>query len=155
MVLCSTSSRSPMGVNKAYWGPENRGGMPQPAFDARSGSRHSTSRSLRCHERRPGAHRGQWETFEPSTQRPATRSPALPSLRTSLLPSSACPARRTERLRSQQSQAGGDDIASAWPSGVSRAPEPITGGRGIGNCALRQCAASSPAGRGARREPLL
>jgi hypothetical protein len=86
-----------MGVSKAYWGPENRTGLQQPALSHDLGS-WTNVKSLRFMNDAL-APIGTSGSFVEPIAKTSIRIPALPSLRVPPLSSTVSSARRTERLR--------------------------------------------------------
>jgi hypothetical protein len=111
-----------MGVNKAYWGPENRQGMPQRPLSYELGastnvkSLHVTNDAL--------APVGISGSFVEPLTKTSTRIPALPSLRIPPLTSAVSSARRTQRLR-QTANRRPDHAATLAVAAVTRAAEPV------------------------------
>ncbi len=112
-----------MGVNRAYWGPRNRVGLPQRALTHDLGSS-SNVRSLRLMNDAltPIAVTG---TFLEPTTKVSVEIPELPSLRIPPLSMLAGPARRLERLRCTANRNPARAVAAAQAA-VARASEPVT-----------------------------
>jgi hypothetical protein len=112
-----------MGVNKVYWGPENRAGRRQPALTHDLGP--STNvKTLRFMNDAlaPIATSG---TFVEPITKTSIRIPALPSLRIPPLTSTANSARRIERLRCTANR-NPAQAATAAQAAVTGASEPVT-----------------------------
>jgi hypothetical protein len=86
-----------MGVNRAYWGPQNRGGLAQRALTHDLGSS-SNVKSLRLMNDALAPIDVKGTFGEPMTKA-SIKIPVLPSLRMPPLSMMASSARRTERLR--------------------------------------------------------
>jgi len=112
------------GVNKAYFGPENRLGIPQPALTTDMGSATNVkSLSFSNDGLAPVGTKGSF--VEPITKM-SIPIPSLPSLRVPPLAASGVSARRTVQLRGSANQ-GPIQAALAAASTVTGAPEPVTG----------------------------
>jgi hypothetical protein len=112
-----------MGVNRAYWGPENRSGRRQPALTYDMGpSTNVTTLRLMNDALAPIATSG---TFVEPITKTSIRIPALPSLRIPPLTSTAGSARRTERLRCTANR-NPAQAATAAQAAATRASEPVT-----------------------------
>jgi hypothetical protein len=112
-----------MEVNKAYWGPENRAGLPQPGLSHDLGP--STNvRTLRFMNDALAPIGTSGSVVEPITKR-SVRIPDLPSLRVPPLSSAVGPARRTERLRCMANRNFAQASTAAVAS-VTTAPEPVS-----------------------------
>ena len=112
-----------MGVNRAYWGPENRAGRRQPALTHDLGP--STNvKTLRFMNDAlaPIATSG---TFVEPITKTSIRIPALPSLRIPPLTSAAGSARRIERLRCTANR-NPAQAATTAQAAVTGASEPVT-----------------------------
>jgi phage protein D len=110
-----------MGENTAYWGPENRGGMPQAPLTHGLGPA-SNVKSLRVTNDALAPVEVNGRTFNPVEKRSEQISP--PETLRSALSSSAATARRTQRLRHTASRR--DNLRDTWArAAVSLAPEPI------------------------------
>lgn len=112
-----------MGVNQAYWGPENRAGLLQPGLSHDLGP--STNvKTLRFMNDALAPIGTSGSFVEPITKR-SIRIPDLPSLRVPPLSSAVGSARRTERLRCTANrnfaQASTESVAA-----VTGAPEPVS-----------------------------
>ena len=112
-----------MGLNRAYWGPENRIGLPQPALSHDLGSA-TNVRNLRVMNDALAPIQAKGTYLDPMTK---TRIPIppLPSLRLPLLTTSQVSARRTERLRCTANRNPARAV-SALVAEVTGAPEAIT-----------------------------
>jgi len=112
-----------MGVNKAYWGPENRAGLPQPGLSHDLGP--STNvKTLRFMNDALTPIGTSGSLVEPTTKR-SIRIPALPSLRVPPLSSEVGSARRTERLRCTANR-NFSQASTAAVAAVTGAPEPVS-----------------------------
>jgi phage protein D len=110
-----------MGENKAYWGPENRQGMPQKSLTHELGPS-SNVKSLRLTNDALAPVQVNGRSFNSETKRSEQISPPS-SLRGSLA-RSAGRARRTQRLRHTASR--GEDLRETWATAaVSLASEPV------------------------------
>lgn len=112
------------GVNAAYWGPETRVGVPQPALSVSTGS--ATNVESLSFSENALAPVGASGSFVEPFAKLTIPVPALPPLRLPPLAASPTPARRTIRLR---------DVANANPAqaalssaaAATTASEPVTG----------------------------
>lgn len=86
-----------MGVSRAYWGPRERLGVPQPALTHDLGSS-SNVKTLRLMNDALAPIAVDGSVIDPVTKI-STKIPPLPSMRIPPLSLRAAPARRTERLR--------------------------------------------------------
>jgi hypothetical protein len=112
-----------MGVNKAYWGPEDRTGLSQPALSYDLGP--STNvKTLRFLNDALAPIDTSGSLVEPITKQ-SIRIPALPALRVPPLALSAGPARRTQRLRCTAHR-NFAQASSAATAAVTGAPEPVS-----------------------------
>jgi hypothetical protein len=112
------------GVNQAYFGPENRLGLPQPALSVDFGPSTNVERLDFSNDvLAPVGTRGAF--VEPLTKI-AIPIPSLPSLRMPPLASSPAPARRTVQLRQSANQSP-IQAALAAVSTVTTAPEAVRG----------------------------
>jgi len=112
------------GVNKAYWGPVIRVGVPAPAITLGLGSAaNCTSLSFSNDGLAPVGARGSF--VEPFTKL-AIPIPPLPALRIPPLAASPTPASRTVLLR-DTGNAGPIDTALASLAAATTAPESVTG----------------------------
>ncbi len=112
------------GVNQAYFGAENRLGIPQPALSVDLGSSTNVSSpSFSNDHLAPVGTRG---TFVEPLTKMAIPIPSLPSLRVPPLSSSPVSARRSVQLRSSANQSP-IQAALAAVSAVSTAPEAVKG----------------------------
>jgi len=112
-----------MGVNRAYWGPPNRAGLPQRALNHDLGSS-SNVKSLRLMNDAlaPIAVKGAF--LEPTTKT-SVEIPPLPSMRIPPLSVMAGSPRRTERLRCTANR-NPARAAAAAQAAVASAPDPVT-----------------------------
>jgi hypothetical protein len=112
-----------MGVNRAYWGPRNRTGLPQRALTHDLGSS-SNVKSLRLMNDAlaPIAVKG---TFVEPTTRISQDIPPLPSMRIPPLSMRTGPARRIERLRCTANR-NPARAATAARAAVAGAAEAVT-----------------------------
>lgn len=111
------------GVNTAYWGPENRLGLPQPALTMNMG--HATNvTSLNFSNDALAPVGAQGSIVEPITKT-SIPIPALPPLRPPLALSPA-PARRTVLLREVANQNPGQAATSAVAT-TTRSPDSVIG----------------------------
>lgn len=111
------------GVNTAYWGPDNRIGIPQPALTANMGSWTNVTTIRTSHD--PLAPVGTEGTFVEPFMKLSIPIPSLPSLRIPPLSSSPTEARRTVILRNAANQNPGQAAVNAV-STVTNTPEPVT-----------------------------
>ena len=112
------------GVTQAFFGPENRLGLPQPALSMDLGpSTNLKSLSFSNDGLAPVGTRG--TIIEPITKT-AIPLPSLPSLRIPPLAASPAEARRTETLRSSANENPAQGAASAVAR-VTTAPEAVRG----------------------------
>jgi hypothetical protein len=112
-----------MGVNKAYWGPENRGGRRQPPLTHDLGpSTNVTTLRFMNDALAPIATSG---TFVEPITKTSVQIPALPSLRFPPLASAAASPRRTERLRCTANR-NPAQAATTAQAAVSGASEPVS-----------------------------
>lgn len=111
-----------MGVNQAYWGPENREGLPQPALSYDLGP--STNvRTLNMTNDALAA-LGTSGSFMEPLARTSIPIPNLPSLRVPPLTSSTASARRTQRLRCTANRTA-EEAATMSAAAISTALEPV------------------------------
>ena len=110
------------GVNTAYWGPDNRIGIPQPALTANMGSWTNVT-SLRTSQD-PLAPVGTKGTFVEPITKMSIPIPSLPSLRIPPLSSSPTQARRIVLLRNSANQNPAQAAVNAV-SAVTNAPESV------------------------------
>lgn len=110
------------GVNTAYWGPDNRIGIPQPALTANMGSWTNVT-SIRTSQDALSPVDTKGTMVEPITKT-SIPIPSLPSLRIPPLSSSPAQARRTVLLRNSANQNPAQAAANAV-STVTNAPEPV------------------------------
>ncbi|MEI2579938.1 phage late control D family protein [Scytonema sp. PRP1] len=110
------------GVNTAYWGPETRVGVPQPALTMNMGAyTNVTSLNFSNNSLAPVGTQGSF--VEPITKL-SIPIPPLPSLRIPPLAGSSTQARRKVLLRQSANQNPAQAAQSAV-STVSNAPEPV------------------------------
>jgi hypothetical protein len=110
------------GVNTAYWGPDNRIGIPQPALTANMGSwTNVTSISTSQDPLSPVGTKG---TFVEPITKISIPIPSLPSLRIPPLSSSPTQARRIKLLRNSANQNPAQAAVNAV-STVTNAPESV------------------------------
>jgi hypothetical protein len=112
------------GVNQAYFGPENRLGLPQPALSVDFGP--STNVERLDFSNDVLAPVGTQGAFVEPLTKIAIPIPSLPSLRMPPLASSPAPARRTVQLRQSANQSP-IQAALAAVSTVTTAPEAVRG----------------------------
>lgn len=113
-----------LGVNRAYWGPEIRGSLPQPALTLGMGAA-ANLKSLSFAKDGLAGSVPEGRVVEPIT-RVGLPIPQLPSLRLPPLALSPTPARRTTLLRDTAGQNPAEAATSAVAA-TSRAPDTITG----------------------------
>ena len=113
-----------MGINSAYWGPENRLGLPLPALSTNLGG-HTNVTSLTFANDALAAVGTRGTFVEPITKTSIT-IPPLPSLRVPPLSSSPASALRIRRLRGTARQNAAQAALSAV-SAVTNAPETVSG----------------------------
>jgi hypothetical protein len=112
-----------VGVNTAYWGPETRAGVPQPALTTGMGA-HSNLRGIHFSQDASAPVSAQGTFVEPIT-RTVLPIPPLPSLRIPPLAASATAARRTTLAR----ETGNENPARAALSllaTATNAPDAVT-----------------------------
>ncbi len=113
-----------VGVNTAYWGPENRLGLPQKALTVDMGSATNvTSLSFSTDGMAPVETAS--EVVEPITKT-AIPIPSLPPLRVPPLAARPIQPRRKELLRRTANQNPGQAVTSSVAA-ATRAPDPVTG----------------------------
>jgi hypothetical protein len=113
-----------VGVNTAYWGPELRGSIPQPALTMNLGALTNVKSLSFAHDAlAPVGTEGAF--VEPITK---TRIPipSLPSLRVPPLVRSIAPAQRTVLLRDTANRNPAQAAMTAVAT-ISRSPDPVTG----------------------------
>ncbi len=119
-----------LGVNTAYWGPENRLSMPQGALSVDMGAATNVKQlSFSNDAMAPVETEG--SAIEPITKT-SIPIPSLPPLRVPPLAASPMPTRRKVLLR----EAANQNVAQAATTAVSastRAPDPVTGTGEIDN----------------------
>lgn len=113
-----------VGVNQAYWGPENRLGLPQPALTMDMGSATNVN-SLSFSADALAPVEPESEVLEPITKT-SIPIPALPPLRVPPLAATPLPARRTTLLRDSANQ-NPAQAATSSIAAATRAPDPVTG----------------------------
>lgn len=111
------------GVNQAYWGPDLRVGVPQPALSVDMGEASNVASLDFSNDAL--APEGVTGTFVDPILKRAWPIPALPSLRLPPLAARPAPAHRTRRLRSTAQQDAAKAATTAVAA-VSTTPEPIT-----------------------------
>ena len=113
-----------VGVNTAYWGPENRLSLPQPALSVDMGSA-TTVKSL-SFSNDALAPVGTEGVFVEPFLKLSIPIPPLPPLRVPPLAASPVPARRTTKLRETANQNPAQAMTAAVAAST-RAPDPVTG----------------------------
>jgi hypothetical protein len=113
-----------VGVNKAYFGPENRLGLPQPALSLNMGP--STNIDTLTFSQDGLATVKTKGTFIEPILKLSIPIPSLPSLKLPPLASSPARALRTVLLRDTSNKNAGQ-AASAAVSAVTNSPDPVTG----------------------------
>lgn len=113
-----------LGVNKAYWGPVVRAGLPQPALTLGLGPARNVLR-LSFSQDGLAAVAAKGTFVEPVTKTKVPL-PALPALRLPPLAANPTPAARTTILR-ETANTGPAQTALASVSAATRAPEPVQG----------------------------
>lgn len=112
------------GVNTAYWGPENRLGVPQSALTVNMGAATNvTSLSFSQDALTPVGTQG---TFVEPITKISIPIPSLPSLRIPPLVAASTPAKRTVLLRNTANQSLTQAATASLAAGMS-APESVTG----------------------------
>jgi hypothetical protein len=112
-----------IGLSGAYWGPENRLGIPQPALTKNmGGSSNLKSISFANDGLAPTGAKG---SFVEPISKVSIPIPALPALRLPPLASSAVPVSRTELLRQSGNQAAPEAFLTALAAST-QAPDPVT-----------------------------
>jgi hypothetical protein len=112
------------GVNTAYWGPENRLGLPQPALTMNMGNATNLKRlDFSQDAMAPVSTEGSF--FEPITKT-SIPIPALPSLRVPPLALNATQARRTVLMRETANQNPAQAATTALAS-ATQAPDSVSG----------------------------
>lgn len=123
-----------VGVNTAYWGPENRLGVPQRALTVDMGAATNVqSLSFTADALAPVETAS--EVVEPLTKT-TIPIPPLPPLRTPPLSASPLPARRTTVLRDTANENPAQAATSAVAA-ATRAPDPVTGSGEVDNVRYR------------------
>lgn len=112
------------GVNTAYFGPENRLSLPQPALSQNLGDATNVKNLRFTHDALAPV--GISGTILEPISKTKIPVPTLPSLRVPPLALKPAPAKRTVRLRQAANQGPGQAIASAL-AGVTNAPEAVSG----------------------------
>lgn len=110
------------GVNTAYWGPENRLGIPQPALTTNMGS-HTNVTSLDFSHDALAPVSTEGSFVEPITKL-SIPIPSLPSLRIPPLAATATPAKRKVQLRNTANQ-NPAQAAQTAVSTVTKTAEPV------------------------------
>jgi hypothetical protein len=113
-----------VGVNTAYFGPENRLGLPQPALSLNMGPSTNID-SLTFSQDGLATVKTKGAFIEPFLKL-TIPIPSLPSLKLPPLASSPAPALRTVLLRDTSNKNAGQ-AASAAISAVTNSPDPVTG----------------------------
>lgn len=113
-----------LGVSTAYWGPENRLGLPQPALTVDMGSA-TNVRSLSFSTDALAPVETESEIVEPITKT-TIPIPSLPPLRVPPLSASPLPARRKTLLREAANRNPAQGMTSSVAA-ATRAPDPVTG----------------------------
>jgi hypothetical protein len=113
-----------IGVNTAYWGPENRLGVPQSALTVGMGAA-TNVRSLSFAADALAPVETESRVVEPITKT-SIPIPSMPPLRVPPLAASPLPTRRTTLLRQTANQNPGSAATSAIAA-ATRAPDPVTG----------------------------
>ena len=111
------------GVNRAYWGPEVRTGIPQPALKVDLGEATNVRTLDVSHDAL--APEGVAGTFVDPVLKQPWPLPQLPSLRFPPLAARTAPTLRTRRLRSTARKTPAE-AATAVVAAVSTTPEPVT-----------------------------
>jgi len=112
-----------IGVTGAYWGRENRLGIPQPALTKNmGGSSNLKSISFANDGLAPTGAKG---SFVEPFSKLSIPIPALPALRLPPLASSAVPVNRTELLRQSANQPAAEALLTALAASTG-APDPVT-----------------------------
>jgi hypothetical protein len=113
-----------LGVNTAYWGPENRAGLPQPALTKDMGAMSNVSSlTFSFDAMEPVAPQG---VFVDPVFKLSIPIPALPSLRIPPLASSPAPALRTTKVRDTANK-NAASAATALLAAATNAPNAVTG----------------------------
>ena len=112
------------GVNTAYWGPETRLGLPQPALTVHMGSFTNVKTLNFSNDALAPV------STESSIQEPLTRLsipiPSLPALRLPPLAGSPAPAQRSVILRESANQNAAEAVTAAVAA-ATRAPDAVSG----------------------------
>ncbi|HEX7318185.1 MAG TPA: contractile injection system protein, VgrG/Pvc8 family [Pyrinomonadaceae bacterium] len=112
------------GVNNAYWGPESRASLPQPALTTNMGH-YSNVKSLNFANDAYAPVGTQGSFVEPTTKT-SIPIPPLPSLKVPPLASSPATPRRTQLMRQTANQNASSAAVSAIAA-ATNAPDPVTG----------------------------
>ncbi|MDQ1260935.1 MAG: hypothetical protein QG575_116 [Euryarchaeota archaeon] len=112
------------GANKAYWGPENRLSIPQPALSVNLGE-FSNVNSLSFSNDSMAPVNSEGSFVEPIT-RMSLPSPRLPSLRVPPLSRNPASARR-KTIQRQMANMNPSQAAAASVSASTNSPEPVEG----------------------------
>lgn len=112
------------GVNRAYWGPEVRAGLPQPALTQGMGPADNVRSLSFSHDSLEPV--GTAGTFVEPFLKLSIPIPPLPSLKIPPLAATPAPARRTRRLRDTANQNAAGAATSAVAA-ATNAPDAITG----------------------------
>lgn len=113
-----------VGVNTAYWGPENRLGVPQSALTVDMGAATNVKSLSFAADALAPVETGS-EVVEPITKT-TIPIPSLPPLRIPPLSASPLPARRKTLLRETAKQNPAQAVTSAVAAST-RAPDPVSG----------------------------
>ena len=112
-----------IGVTGAYWGPENRLGLPQPALTKNMGG--STNLKNISFANDGMAATGAKGSFVEPITKTTIPIPSVPPLRLPPLALSATPANRTELLRESANQPATEALLGALAA-ATRSPDPVT-----------------------------
>lgn len=112
------------GVNNAYWGPESRASLPQPALSTNMG--HYTNVKSLNFSNDAHAPVGTKGTFVEPITKTAIPIPPLPSLKVPPLASSPNAPRRTQLMRDTANQ-NASSAAVAAVAAATNAPDSVTG----------------------------
>lgn len=113
-----------LGANTAYWGPENRLGLPQPALTRDMGAMSNVkSLSFSFDALGPVAPQG---VFVDPIFKLSIPIPALPSLKVPPLATSPAPALRTERIRDTANR-NAASAATTMLAAATNTPNAVTG----------------------------
>ncbi len=112
------------GVSTAYWGPENRLSLPQPALTANMGAA-TNVKQMNFSADALAPVETQVSTIEPITKT-TIPIPSLPALRVPPLSASPLPARRKVQMR-EAANRNVVQAALASVAGATHAPDPVSG----------------------------